>query len=98
MISINIARRTRLAAGSAIIILGTLATAACGGTKGQHAVDADTGAAAPSTVRDMSATPGVPDSTPGVAAATGRPDAASSDTMGTRGKAGGKAVKPPGTP
>ena len=55
---------------------------ACGeGSK--HATDGDTGAAAPATVRDMSATPNAPDSTTGVSNPTGQPGAAG-DTLGAR--------------
>lgn len=50
----------------------------------RHATDGDSGAAAPATVIDMSATPRAGDSTAGVAAPTGRPQAAG-DTMGGRG-------------
>jgi hypothetical protein len=57
----------------AALALGALA--ACGekadDPKSLHRVDGDTGAAAPATVRNMSATPGVPDSTTGVAQPTG---------------------------
>jgi hypothetical protein len=59
---------------AAALVLAAL-TSACGeradDPKTQHAVDGDTGAAAPATQRDMSATPGVPDSTTGVAQPTG---------------------------
>ena len=52
------------------VALASLALAACGaGSK--HAVDGDTGAAAPATTIDMSATPKAGDSTMGVAPATG---------------------------
>jgi hypothetical protein len=73
-------RRARGAAMSTTILLG--AASACGdGSK--HATDGDTGAAAPATVRDMSATPNAGDSTAGVANATGQP-ASAGDTMGAR--------------
>ena len=58
------------------------AVGACG-DKSKHATDGDTGAAAPATVRDMSATPNVGDSTTGVANPTGQPNVAG-DTMGAR--------------
>jgi hypothetical protein len=64
----------------------TVALAALAGGCGdasKHATDGDTGAAAPATVRDMSATPQAGDSTAGVANATGRP-ASAGDTMGAR--------------
>ena len=58
------------------------AVGACGdGSK--HATDGDTGAAAPATVRDMSATPNAGDSTAGVANPSGQP-AMAGDTMGAR--------------
>jgi hypothetical protein len=66
--------RSRLTLATATLVLGALSTA-CGeradDPKTLHAVDGDTGAAAPATRRNMSATPGVPDSTPGVAQPTG---------------------------
>ena len=75
------------------------ATGACGdGSK--HATDGDTGAAAPATVRDMSATPSAPDSTAGVAKATGQP-AMAGDTMGARARDASKgpnAGSPTGRP
>jgi hypothetical protein len=68
-----------------IALLGTLLLAGLGacGDKSKHATDGDTGAAAPATVRDMSATPNVGDSTAGVSNPTGRPSSAG-DTMGAR--------------
>ncbi|HEU4721272.1 MAG TPA: hypothetical protein VFS59_07915 [Gemmatimonadaceae bacterium] len=70
-------RGMRPAAILATIVLA--ATAACGdGSK--HATDGDTGAAAPATVRDMSATPNAPDSTAGVANASGQPNQAGDTT------------------
>ena len=62
------------------ILLGV--AGACGdGSK--HATEGDTGAAAPATVRDMSATPNAGDSTTGVANPSGQP-AMAGDTMGAR--------------
>jgi len=58
------------------------AVAACG-DKSKHPADGDTGAAAPATVRDMSATPAVGDSTAGVSNPTGQPNMAG-DTAGAR--------------
>jgi hypothetical protein len=73
-------RRARHAAFIAMIPLAVVV--ACGeGSK--HATDGDTGAAAPATVRDMSATPNAPDSTTGVANPTGQPSIAG-DTMSAR--------------
>ena len=72
-------RRARCAAMLTMILF---AASACGdGSK--HATDGDTGAAAPATVRDMSATPNAGDSTTGVANPTGQP-ASAGDTMGAR--------------
>jgi hypothetical protein len=48
-----------------------LTVAGCGDSNKQHAVDGDTGAAAPATTRDMSATPTGPDSTAAVSTSTG---------------------------
>jgi hypothetical protein len=67
-------------------LLATLfgaAAVACEPSK--HASDGDTGAAAPATVRDMSATPGVPDSTSGVSNPSGAPSTPG-DTLGGRGR------------
>jgi hypothetical protein len=71
------ALRARRAALIPMILLAL--PAACGeGSK--HATDGDTGAAAPATVRDMSATPNAPDSTAGVANPTGQPNVAGDTT------------------
>ena len=73
-------RQARRAAILTTIVLAGLG--ACGdGSK--HATDGDSGAAAPATVRDMSATPNVGDSTAGVSNPTGQPNVAG-DTMGAR--------------
>jgi hypothetical protein len=73
-------RRARCATMFTTIIFA--AVSACGdGSK--HATDGDTGAAAPATVRDMSATPNAGDSTTGVSNPTGQP-AMAGDTMGAR--------------
>jgi hypothetical protein len=55
---------------AAVMALG-LTLAGCGDSRKQHASDGDTGAAAPATVRDMSATPTVGDSTAAVSTSTG---------------------------
>ena len=68
---------------AAIITTIVLAVAGACGDGSKHATDGDTGAAAPATVRDMSATPNAPDSTAGVANPTGQP-AMAGDTMGAR--------------
>lgn len=67
------------------VICTTIVLAAAGacGDGSKHATDGDTGAAAPATVRDMSATPNAGDSTSGVANPTGQPGMAG-DTMGAR--------------
>lgn len=67
---------------TAALALGTL-LAGCG-DRSTHASDGDTGAAAPATKVDMSRTPRPGDSTPTVANPTGRRDAASGDTTGSR--------------
>jgi hypothetical protein len=72
---------------------------ACG-EKSQHATDGDTGAAAPATVRDMSATPQLGDSTAGVANPTGQPSVAG-DTLGARARdssPGARGGSPVGNP
>jgi hypothetical protein len=77
---LRVSRRARRAAILTTIVLAGVG--ACGdGSK--HATDGDTGAAAPATVRDMSATPNAGDSTTGVANPTGQPNVAG-DTMGAR--------------
>jgi len=73
----------RLARGTAILTTMLVAGVIGCGEKSRHASDGDTGAAAPATVRDMSATPNVGDSTTGVSNPTGRPGMAG-DTMGAR--------------
>ena len=67
---------------AALLPVILFAVAACT-DKSKHATDGDTGAAAPATVRDMSATPNAPDSTAGVSNPTGQPGAAG-DTLGAR--------------
>jgi hypothetical protein len=89
--------QARLLVGVAAVAMSVLT--ACG-DHSRHATDGDTGAAAPAAVRDMSATPMVGDSTPGVAKATGQPQT-SGDTMGARGKdpkPGPTGGKPAGRP
>jgi len=93
----------RLARGAAILsMVLVVAVIGCGDKRAQGT--ADTGAAAPATVRDMSATPGAPDSTAGVSNATGQPSTPG-DTLGARGRdstkgpragtpVGGAAAKP----
>ena len=78
--TISLMHRGMLRAAGALVI--TVALAGCG-DKSRHAADGDTGAAAPATVRDMSATPRAGDSTAGVSAPTGQPGAAG-DTTGAR--------------
>jgi hypothetical protein len=82
----NSTPRLRALLGAAALALTAVIPAACGEKARQHAADGDTGAAAPATVRDMSATPRAPDSTAGVSAPTGQP-AAAGDTLGARAKA-----------
>ena len=72
----------RFARSVALLPVMLLAAGACG-DKSKHATDGDTGAAAPATVRDMSATPNAPDSTAGVSNATGQP-MNPGDTLGAR--------------
>jgi hypothetical protein len=73
----------RLARGVAILTTMLVAGVVGCGEKSQHASDGDTGAAAPATTRDMSATPNVGDSTTGVSNPTGQPGMAG-DTTGAR--------------
>jgi hypothetical protein len=72
---------TRRAA--AVLALTLAATTGACGDKSKHATDGDTGAAAPATVKDMSATPQAGDSTKGVSNPTGQPSSAG-DTSGAR--------------
>jgi hypothetical protein len=72
----------RFARHAALLPVILFAIGACG-DKSKHATDGDTGAAAPATVRDMSATPNAGDSTVGVSNATGQPSSAG-DTLGAR--------------
>jgi hypothetical protein len=67
----------------ALIPMILLAAVGACGDGSKHATDGDTGAAAPATVRDMSATPNAPDSTTGVSNPTGQPSVAG-DTMSAR--------------
>ena len=69
--------RARRTLSLAIFLLAS--AGACGDTS-KHASDGDTGAAAPATVRDMSATPNAGDSTAGVANPTGQPNVAGDTT------------------
>jgi hypothetical protein len=78
MTNTNVFRARR----AALIPVILFAVVACT-DKSKHATDGDTGAAAPATVRDMSATPNARDSTAGVSNATGQPSSAG-DTLGAR--------------
>lgn len=80
-ISTDASLRSRRVLALLALSFGVLASACGDGSK--HATDGDTGAAAPATVRDMSTTPNVGDSTTGVSAPTGAPQV-SGDTMGSR--------------
>lgn len=73
----------RVARSAVILSVALVVVAGCGDRREQGT--ADTGAAAPATVRDMSATPNVPDSTAGVSNATGQPSTPG-DTLGARGR------------
>jgi hypothetical protein len=82
----NPTHRTRALFGAVALALSAIVPLACGEKARQHASDGDTGAAAPATVRDMSATPQVPDSNSGMSRPTGQP-AAAGDTLGAKPKA-----------
>ena len=91
-------RARRSFRSAAILTTIVLAAAGACGDGSKHATDGDTGAAAPATVRDMSATPNVGDSTTGVSNPTGQP-AMAGDTMGARRRdatPGGSAASPVG--
>jgi hypothetical protein len=68
-----------------VLVLTLAATTGACGDKSKYSKDGDTGAAAPATVKDMSATPQVGDSTKGVSNPTGQP-ASAGDTSGARAK------------
>jgi len=93
---------THVRRGATILAFALLASVAACGDRSKHATDGDTGAAAPATTRDMSATPSIGDSTTGVSNPTGQPSAAG-DTMGARrrdstpGATGGSPVPRAGT-
>jgi hypothetical protein len=93
---------TRSYARCAALLLGVLATAAWKDGARRHTSDGDTGAAAPATVRDLSATPHVPDSghpPTGVARSDSvRPRGTDVPATLTTKPAGTPAIKPPGTP
>jgi len=74
------------------LVLATLSIGACG-EKPRHAADGDTGAAAPATQRDMSATPAAPDPTTTSAATTSQPTTAGDSAARTT-----KAGRNQGTP
>ncbi len=73
-------RARRVARRAAVLPMILLAVAGGCGDGSKHASDGDTGAAAPATVRDMSATPNAPDSTTGVSNPTGQPNVAGDTT------------------
>ena len=81
--SFDVRMIARRGAVTVALALAAVTGACSDGSK--HATDGDSGAAAPATVRDMSATPQAGDSTAGVANATGQP-ASAGDTMGARAK------------
>ena len=72
----------RFARSVALLPVMLLAAGGCG-DKSKYSKDGDTGAAAPATVKDMSATPQAGDSTTGVSNPTGQPGSAG-DTSGAR--------------
>jgi ABC-type oligopeptide transport system substrate-binding subunit len=76
----------------AALVLATLSLSACG-EKSKHAADGDTGAAAPATQRDMSATPATPDPTTTSATTTSQP-MTTGDTVTRSTKAGGNQSTP----
>ncbi|HEU4565019.1 MAG TPA: hypothetical protein VFS05_10240 [Gemmatimonadaceae bacterium] len=66
---------------TAPLALALVAAAACSTKEVKYSGDADTGAAAPATVRDMSETQGAPGTTDSLSERTNRPGA-SGDRMG----------------
>jgi hypothetical protein len=90
-----VTRRARSLVVSALALAAGALAAGCDTKKGEYQGDADTGAAAPATVRDMSETKQAPDSTAGVARATGQPGI-SGDTTGRRKETDNPTRKVPG--
>ena len=78
---------------AAVLALALAATTGACGDKSKHATDGDTGAAAPATVKDMSATPQVGDSTKGVSNPTGQPSNPG-DTSGARARDSSTGARP----
>jgi hypothetical protein len=76
----------------ATLVLATLSVGACG-ERSKHAADGDTGAAAPATQRDMSATPALPDPTTSSATTTSQP-MTTGDTVARTTRAGGNQSTP----
>jgi hypothetical protein len=86
------------ARGLGVALLACAVLGACTDRK-RYANDADTGAAAPATKRDMSETEKAPDSTAGVSRMTGKPGIAGDTSGRTRtdqSPAGRAKGKPPG--
>jgi hypothetical protein len=74
------------------LVVAAPTISACG-EKSKHAADGDTGAAAPATQRDMSATPAAPVPTTTSGAATSQP-MTTGDTVTRSRKAGGNQSTP----
>jgi hypothetical protein len=74
------------------LVFAALFLSACG-ERSKHAADGDTGAAAPATQRDMSATPAAPDPTTTSATTTSQPTT-SGDTVTRSTRAGGNQSTP----
>jgi hypothetical protein len=86
--------RTRRTLAATTLLLSNLSITACR-DRSTRASQGDTGVAAPATVRDMSATPAVPDSTANAATTTGASTAASQPPVaGGTTSAGAKKGKP----
>jgi hypothetical protein len=74
------------------LLLFALSFTACG-DRSRHASDGDTGAPAPATTRDMSATPSLPDPTTTTTTPSGQPQT-TGDTVTRSTKAGGNQSTP----
>ncbi|MFL5605945.1 MAG: hypothetical protein ACJ8AD_05830 [Gemmatimonadaceae bacterium] len=81
---------------AATLVLATLFLGACG-DRSKHAADGDTGAAAPATQRDMSATPAAPDPTT-TSATMASQRTTTGDTATRTTKAGGNQSTPAARP
>jgi hypothetical protein len=96
MTSTTTAMYTRRTLTVTTLLLSTLSFTACG-DRSRHASDGDTGAPAPATTRDMSATPSVADPTTTTATPSGQRQT-TGDTVTRSTRAGGNQSTPAARP